>query len=106
MADGSVHQHLLKEAAKLVGKEQLARGLRVPQSVLEAWMNGHATMPERKLLLLADLLDRIGSVGPKNSDVRNALCSCSGYGYQIEAPFSLSWQSLLREGQKRFSPRH
>lgn len=56
----STKQRLLKEAAKLLGKEELAAELRVPQELLEAWMRGLATMPDRKLLALADLLDRFG----------------------------------------------
>jgi len=53
-------QRLLREAAKVVGKEELAAQLRVPQELLDAWMRGLATMPDRKLLALADLLDRFG----------------------------------------------
>jgi hypothetical protein len=52
-------QTLLRKAADLVGRERLACGLSVPLGVLEAWMNGHATMPERKLAALADLLDDV-----------------------------------------------
>ncbi len=56
----STKQRLLKEAAKLLGKEELATQLRVPQELLDAWMGGLATMPDRKLLQLADLLDKFG----------------------------------------------
>jgi hypothetical protein len=59
MAD-STKQRLLKEAARVVGKEELAAQLRVPPELLDAWMRGLATMPDRKLLALADLLDRFG----------------------------------------------
>lgn len=56
----STKQRLLKEAAKLLGKDELAAQLRVPQQLLDAWMRGLATMPDRKLLQLADLLDKFG----------------------------------------------
>jgi hypothetical protein len=51
-------QQLVRRAAKLVGAQELAIELRVPLALLEAWINGHASMPERKFLALADLLDR------------------------------------------------
>jgi hypothetical protein len=56
----STKQRLLKEAVKLLGKDELAAQLRVPQQLLDAWVRGLATMPDRKLLQLADLLDRFG----------------------------------------------
>lgn len=56
----STKQRLLKEAAKLLGKDELAAQLRVPQQLLDAWIRGLATMPDRKLLQLADLLDKFG----------------------------------------------
>jgi hypothetical protein len=34
--------------------------MKVPESLLEAWIGGHASMPDRKLLLLAELLDQLG----------------------------------------------
>ena len=50
-------QELLKRAAELVGREELAARLNVPVTLLDVWMRGLATMPDRKLLPLADLLD-------------------------------------------------
>jgi hypothetical protein len=52
-------QDLLRRAAKLVGPDNLAQALKVPQHLLEAWMEGHATMPARKLMALADYMDEI-----------------------------------------------
>jgi hypothetical protein len=45
MAD--VKQRLLREAANLVGKEELAKHLSVPVTLLDAWLRGLATMPDR-----------------------------------------------------------
>ena len=53
----SKKQALLKQAAAKLGTQTLAEGLRVPVPLLEAWINGHASMPDRKFLALADLLD-------------------------------------------------
>ncbi|MGQ0651913.1 MAG: hypothetical protein ACT4P4_06540 [Betaproteobacteria bacterium] len=50
---------MLVEAAKRLGRDELARRLNVPEALLETWMNGHATMPERKFIALVDLLDHI-----------------------------------------------
>ena len=50
-------QELLRKAADLLGRDELATGLKVPLDVLEAWMSGAGTMPARKLSALADLLD-------------------------------------------------
>lgn len=41
-----------------MGKEELAIRLKVPESLLDAWMHGLATMPDRKLVLLAEVLDQ------------------------------------------------
>jgi hypothetical protein len=48
---------LLQEAVERFGKERVAASLRVPLHLLEAWLQGHGSMPDRKLLQLADLLD-------------------------------------------------
>jgi hypothetical protein len=52
---------LLRKAAALVGHDELAAALKVPASMLDAWINGHATMPDRKLSLLADFLDGLSN---------------------------------------------
>ena len=40
-----------------MGMEELAIALKVPRHLLEAWMEGHATMPNRKVLMLIDALE-------------------------------------------------
>lgn len=59
----STKQHLLRKAAQLVGRQELAIQLKVPRALLEAWIYGHASMPDRKLLLLADLLEKRAKAG-------------------------------------------
>jgi hypothetical protein len=43
-----------------MGREQLAASLKVPVPLLDAWISGHAAMPDRQLIILADILDRFG----------------------------------------------
>jgi hypothetical protein len=52
-------QRLLKSAAELIGHDELAVRMKIPGSLLEAWISGHATMPDRKLVALAELLDKL-----------------------------------------------
>jgi len=53
-------QNLLRMAAGRLGSDELAKRLNIPESLLQAWIGGHASMPDRKLLLLAELLDQLG----------------------------------------------
>jgi DNA-binding transcriptional regulator YiaG len=50
-------QQVLRKAADLVGREQLAVLLKVPKTTLDAWLEGQASMPDRKLRMLGDVLD-------------------------------------------------
>jgi hypothetical protein len=54
-------QTVLRKAATLVGREELAEGLKVPLTLLDAWMNGNAHMPDRQLAALARLLNEISA---------------------------------------------
>lgn len=56
-------QRLLRNAAELLGHVELAELLSVSVPLLEAWMGGQASMPDRKLVLLTGLLDEIGVHG-------------------------------------------
>jgi hypothetical protein len=58
--DLTTKQRMLRRAAVLVGEEALAARLNVPATVLDVWLRGLATMPDRKLLALADLIDTLG----------------------------------------------
>jgi hypothetical protein len=58
--DRTTKQRMLQRAAVLVGREMLALRLNVPATVLDVWLRGLATMPDRKLLPLADLIDTLG----------------------------------------------
>jgi hypothetical protein len=41
-----------------MGMEELSIALNSPASLVQAWIQGQASMPDRKLLLLADILDK------------------------------------------------
>ncbi len=51
-------RRILKHAEKLIGRKELASRLNVTEGLLEAWIEGAAEMPARKLLLLADVLEK------------------------------------------------
>ena len=57
----SAKQKLLRKVAERIGRRELAVRLQVPESLLEAWISGHASMPDRKFLALADFLDEISN---------------------------------------------
>ena len=42
-----------------IGIAELAVRLKVPEDLVKAWRDGHATMPERKFLMLVDVLNHI-----------------------------------------------
>ena len=50
---------LARRAATLLGREDLAAQLKVPGALLDDWIEGRATMPERKLALLAAILTQL-----------------------------------------------
>ncbi len=58
MAD-ELRQRILRRAASKIGIPELARRLKVPAHLVEAWMTGHASMPQDKLLALADLIVKL-----------------------------------------------
>jgi hypothetical protein len=49
---------MLRKAADLMGEEELAVAMKVPRHLLQAWMSGHASMPDRNLMLLIEALDK------------------------------------------------
>ena len=55
----SVRQRLLKYAEERIGRTELALQLKVSEPVVEAWLKGVAMIPNRKLLILADLIDSL-----------------------------------------------
>jgi hypothetical protein len=56
---GDSTQELLRRAAKLVGLDDLAIALKVPQDLLQAWIDGSAAVPARKLAALGDYLEEL-----------------------------------------------
>ena len=41
-----------------MGLDELSVALKSPPSLVQAWISGQASMPDRKLLLLASILDK------------------------------------------------
>jgi hypothetical protein len=61
----SVRQRLLKYAEERIGRTELAHQLKVSEPLIEAWLKGAASMPNRKLLILADLIDSFSQTDSK-----------------------------------------
>ena len=59
MPGREVMAQALERALKSLGPDELSTRLKVPPELIQTWINGHATMPERKFLTLVDLLDEI-----------------------------------------------
>lgn len=44
-----------------MGHDELAARLKVPAPLLEAWLRGVSSMPDRKLIVLAKILDQFST---------------------------------------------
>jgi hypothetical protein len=53
-------QRLLEYAEERLGRESLAARLKVQEALLAAWIEGRASMPDRKLAPLADVIGGLG----------------------------------------------
>lgn len=67
MAEKTAKRRLLENAEKLLGRSELAAGLKVSEALVEAWIAGVAEMPDRRLLLLAELLEKFAEKQTKSS---------------------------------------
>ena len=54
----TTRQDLLRRAVDVAGLPDVARALTVSPERVEAWMNGQASMPDGKLLMLASFLEK------------------------------------------------
>jgi hypothetical protein len=52
-------QLLLRKVVGRIGREECAAKLGVAVSSLDAWMRGSATMPDRSLVVLAQVVDKV-----------------------------------------------
>jgi hypothetical protein len=59
MPDTEVMARALERALKAIGPDELSSRLKAPPELIQTWINGHATMPERQFLRLVDVLDEI-----------------------------------------------
>jgi DNA-binding transcriptional regulator YiaG len=59
--DTGVGKSMLERAMEQLGAADLAQRLGVTEETLRAWRAGHATMPQRKAMLLVDLIDEISN---------------------------------------------
>jgi transcriptional regulator with XRE-family HTH domain len=49
---------LLHDAAKLMGKQELARRLKISESLLDDWIRGEGTISDSRLMKLSEVLER------------------------------------------------
>ena len=54
----TLEQILLSRTLDLITREELAKKLEVPVFLLDAWVKGEVTIPEGKIVMLADALNR------------------------------------------------
>jgi hypothetical protein len=58
--DETAKQQIFRRAADLLTREEICLRLNEPPEVIEAWMRGHASLPDGKLLVLACVLESLG----------------------------------------------
>jgi hypothetical protein len=51
-------REILEQAEKLLGRKEIASGLKVREDVVKSWCEGTGTLSDSHLLRLADLLAR------------------------------------------------
>jgi hypothetical protein len=51
-------RQILEQAEKLLGRKQIAEGLKVSEDLIKSWSEGTGTLSDSHLLRLADLLVR------------------------------------------------
>ena len=56
MVRETTRRRLLRQAADLIGLEELAMRLKASTGLVDAWMHGLASLPDRKFSLLVDVL--------------------------------------------------
>jgi hypothetical protein len=54
----SKRRELLRSAADLMGRTELAVALKVKRRLLDAWLAGYALMPDHKFVALAAILNK------------------------------------------------
>ena len=59
MVAESKRRELLRSAAELLGRTELAVALKVKRRLLDAWLAGYALMPDHKFVALAGILDKL-----------------------------------------------
>ena len=61
MPDREFMAKALERALKALGPQELGTRLKAPPELIQTWINGHATMPERVFLRLVDVLDEVSN---------------------------------------------
>ena len=56
VTDNPSRQLIVQQAEKLLGRKQMAKGLRVSEDEIQSWRDGKTSLSDSQLLKLSDLL--------------------------------------------------
>jgi len=56
VTDNPSRQLIVQQAEKLLGRKQMAKGLRVSEDEIQSWRDGKTSLSDSQLLTLSDLL--------------------------------------------------
>ena len=56
VTDSPSRQLIVQQAEKLLGRKQMAKGLRVSEDEIQSWRDGKTSLSDSQLLKLSDLL--------------------------------------------------
>jgi hypothetical protein len=59
MVDAALVRAVLERALRALGPDKLSARLNSPPELIQTWINGHGTMPERKMSTLMDVMGEL-----------------------------------------------
>ena len=63
VAETPSRQLIVQQAEKLLGRKQMAKGLRVSEDEIQSWRDGKTSLSDSQLLKLSDLLAKYAAAG-------------------------------------------
>ena len=65
VTDKPSRQLIVQQAEKLLGRKELAKGLRVSEDEVQSWRDGKTSLSDSQLLKLSDLLAKYAAGKPR-----------------------------------------